>query len=127
MCVQNELSRMTRSSKKPTPPEGLPDRLVSDLDQLNDDQLRKTIIHAQELLQFHEETSSPIEPGPGEDIVRITEHDGYTEVVKRVPCAEGCSDCPHGPYLYHVRQERHSDGEETPHWTFLGTVQPDDE
>lgn len=35
--------------------------------------------------------------------------------------------CPHGPYLYHVTQERHSDGTETPYWRFIGEVRPDDE
>lgn len=118
---------MTRYSKKPTPPEDLPEQLVSDLDQLNADELRKTIIHAQELLQFHEGTDPPIEPSPGEDIIRVTEHEGYTEVVKWVPCGEDCSDCPHGPYLYHVTQEHYPDGKEEPHWIFIGAVQSDDE
>lgn len=125
--VRSEISRMTRNSKKPTPPEGLPEQLVSVLGQLNTDELRNTIVHVQELLQFHEETVHPIEPSPKEDVIRITEHEGYTEVVKRVPCGEDCSDCPHGPYLYHVTQERHPESEEKPHWIFIGGVNPDDE
>lgn len=36
----------------------------------------------------------------------MTEHDGYTEMAKRQPCADGCPDCPHGTYLYHVREEK---------------------
>ena len=118
---------MTRYPKKPTPPKGLPDELVSDLDQLNGEELRKTIIHAQELLNFQDEVPSSVEPEPGEDIIRITEHDGYTEVVKQVFCSEGCSECPHGPYLYYVTEERHIDGTEEPYWRFIGDVKLDDE
>lgn len=118
---------MTRSSKKPTPPEGLPKEVVSDLNELSAEDLRKTIVHAQELRRFHEEPDPLVEPNPGEDILRVTEHDGYTEVVKPVPCGEDCRDCPHGPYLYHVKQEPRLDGEEKPHWVFIGEVEPDDE
>lgn len=117
---------MGRDSTEPTPPEGLPEQLVSRLARLNADELRKTIIHAQELLQSREETGPRIEPNPGEDIVRVTEEDGYTEVVKRTPCGNDCDDCPHGPYLYHVAEERRLDGSETLHWKFIGKVRSDD-
>ncbi|WP_424005548.1 hypothetical protein ACOZ4I_19435 (plasmid) [Haloarcula salina] len=118
---------MTDSSDAPTPPEGIPDRVVAELNELTPDELRNTIIHAQELLQFQEESSSPIEPGPGEDIIRVTEHEGYTEVVKQYSCTEGCDDCPHGPYLYHVREEPRPEGGTHFHWTFLGKVVSDEE
>lgn len=63
-----------------------------------------------------------IEPGPGEEIVRIGERPGYTMVVKRQPCAEGCRNCPHGPYLYHVREEPRPEGGQKLQWTDLGPV-----
>ncbi|MFC7173611.1 hypothetical protein ACFR97_03750 [Haloplanus litoreus] len=118
---------MTDSSDAPTPPEGLPDSLASELARLTPEELRNTIVHAQELLQFHQETTSPIEPGPREDIIRVTEHEGYTEVVKQLSCVEGCDDCPHGPYLYHVSEEARPEGETHLHWTFMGEVSTDDE
>lgn len=118
---------MTGSSDAPTPPEGIPDHLVTELHELTPDELRNTIIHAQELLQFREEKGSPIEPGPGEDIIRATEHEEYIEVVKQYSCAEGCEDCPHGPYLYHVQEEARPEGGTHFHWTFIGNVLPDDE
>ena len=127
MYVWNERSPMTRYQEKPTPPEGLPEQIGSNLDQLTAEELRKTIIHAQELLDFRDEVPSSVEPEPGEDIIQVTEYDGYTEVVKRVFCGEGCSDCPHGPYLYYVTEERHIDGTEEPYWRFIGDVEPDDE
>ncbi|MEF8821665.1 MAG: hypothetical protein V5A52_05260 [Halovenus sp.] len=107
----------------PTPPEKLPDQLVSDLQQLTDEELRKTITYIRKLLQPHGEHSPEIEPGPSEDIIRTTEHDGYTEVVKTVTCAEGCDDCPHGPYLYHVTEEPRPNGETKTHWSFIGKVE----
>lgn len=73
---------VTDSSTEPTPPEGLPDSLSAELESLSAEQLRKTIVHARELLQFRDETECPIELEPGDDIRRVTEHDGYTEVAK---------------------------------------------
>jgi hypothetical protein len=113
-------------SEQPTPPEGLPDQLVADLNQLSADELRKTIVHAQELLRAQEERDSPVEPGPREDILRVTEHEGYTEVVKQFRCREGCDECPHGPYLYHVKEETHPSGDTHTKWSFIGTVETED-
>jgi len=118
---------MTDPSDGPTSPEGVPESLASELSDLTPEQLRNTIIHARELLNFHEEVESPIEPGPDEDIIRTSERDGYTEVVKRVTCADGCDDCPHGPYLYHVREESRPEGGTHLHWTFVGEVRADAE
>lgn len=117
---------MADRSDAPSPPEGLPDSLASELSRLTPEELRNTIVHAQELLQSHQETASPIEPRPGEDIIRVIEHDGYTEVVKRLSCAEGCENCPHGPFLYHVSEETRPEGGTRLHWTFLGAVSADD-
>ncbi|WP_049982587.1 hypothetical protein [Halorubrum sp. BV1] len=118
---------MTDPTDGPTPPEGLPSGLAADLRELSPSELRATIVHAQELLRSHGETDSPIEPEPGDDILRVTEHDGYTEVVKQTRCADGCADCPHGPYLYHVIDEPRPDGSHAPHWSFMGAVRTDDE
>ena len=118
---------MTESPDGPTPPEGLPDDVAAELNRLTGEELRNAIIHAQELLQFREERPSPIVAGPGEDILRSTEHDGYTEVVKQITCADGCDDCPHGPYLYHVTEEPRPEGGTHEHWSFIGPVSADDE
>lgn len=113
---------MSRSSDSPTPPEDLPSEMKDALEELSDGELRKAIVYAQELLNAHEERSFPIEPAPEEDILRIAEKELYTEVVKKVPCKEGCEDCPHGPYLYHVTEETLPNGETELHWRFLGDV-----
>ncbi|MFB6269237.1 MAG: hypothetical protein ABEH83_04785 [Halobacterium sp.] len=110
-----------------SPPEGLPDEAADSLGGLTPEQLRNAIIFARELLYASDESESPIEPAAGEDILRVTERDGYTEVVKQVQCGERCEDCPHGPYLYHVTDEPHPDGTTHAHWSFLGRVETSEE
>ena len=118
---------MTNSSADPTPPDGLSDDIVSDLNQLKPEELRKAIIHAQELLHVREQRDPLVEPAPGEDIISVTEHEGYTEVVKKEPCYEDCDDCPHGPYLYHVKEQETPYGESRTFWTLIGEVYTDEE
>jgi len=118
---------MTDASNPPTPPEGLSDSLAAELAELTPEELRNAIIHARELLQSHEERESPVEPDPGDDIIRATDKGGYTEVVKQFYCGDGCDDCPHGPYLYHVREEDHPEGGTHSHWTFVGEVGPEED
>ncbi|MGB9953513.1 hypothetical protein ACOZ4F_14085 [Haloarcula marismortui] len=113
---------MASPADEPTPPEVVPEQVAGELSDLTPEELRNTIIYAQELLQFHDETASPVEPGPDEEILRATERDGYTEVVKRAACASGCEDCPHGPYLYHVKEESRPEGGTKVRWTFVGAL-----
>ena len=114
---------MSTDPDTPSPHPAVPDDLADDLTDLTDRQLRQTAEFIQELLNYHRRSvSTGIEAEPGEEIVRVVEHDAYTEVVKREPCAEGCEDCPHGPYLYHVTREHSPDGEEHLYWTYIGRV-----
>lgn len=107
----------------PTLPDTVPSSFAETLDDLDDDQLRQTAEYVQSLMSRSQPVSDEIEAAPGEEIVRITEHDTYTGVVKREPCAEGCEQCPHGPYLYTVRRERSPHGEDALHWTYVGRVE----
>lgn len=111
---------MGQPSDGPAPPADFPESVASILQQLNVHDLRETIIYAQELLQHHHVPPDQIEPAPGEEIVEMTEHPGYTKVVKRQPCGTDCDDCPHGPYVYHVSREELPNGQEQLHWVLLG-------
>jgi hypothetical protein len=64
---------MTDASNPPTPLAGLPDSLAAELAEFTPAELRNTIIHARKRHQFHEERESPVEPGPGDDILRATD------------------------------------------------------
>lgn len=111
---------MNQPTDVPTPPEDFPPDLAAELQESSVHDLREAIIYAQELLRSRHQPTLQIEPGPGEELVRLTERSGYTEVVKRQPCGDGCEDCPHGPYVYHVTREQHPDGSERLHWTLIG-------
>jgi len=117
---------MGNSVDMPAPPADFPEAVASTLQQLNVHDLRETIIYAQELLQYRHVPTDQIEPAPGEEIVEMTEHTGYTEVVKRQPCGEDCDDCPHGPYIYHVSREPLPNGQENLHWVLIGRKLSDD-
>lgn len=117
---------MSDAAADPTPPEELPDDTVSQLQQLTAEELRNAIIYTHELLHAQAESGPIVEPAPGEEIVRVTEHEGHTEVVKKQPCGEDCEDCPHGPYLYHVKELTTPTGETKLFWTLLGEVYEDD-
>ncbi|PAU84759.1 hypothetical protein CK500_04375 [Halorubrum salipaludis] len=118
---------MTDTSRSRDPPEALPDGVAAELEDLSPDELRNAIVFARELLQSHEATEFPIDPEPSDDVLRVVEHEGYTEVVKQHHCEEGCDDCPHGPYLYHVTEETLPDATRETHWSFIGRVNVDDD
>ena len=118
---------MADSSRTPDPPEELSDRLVAELEALPPRELRSAVVFARELLQSHDATDFPADPELGDDVLSVTEHEGYTAVVKRHVCEEGCDDCPHGPYLYHVTEETLPNGTHETHWTFIGQVNAEDD
>lgn len=100
----------------PTPPDAVPSSVVVELNQLDDESLRTVLDYGQTLL------NTRIETGPNEEIVSVEDHGTHTTVIKRESCADGCDDCPHGPYLYHIRSEEHINGEENLHWVYIGEV-----
>lgn len=106
----------------PEPPVDYPEDVADLLSDMDVHDLQETIIYAHELLHARDESPLRIEPNPGEEIVRIADREGYTEVVKRIPCGEDCEGCPHGPYLYHLLEERLPTGEKQPHWALIGRV-----
>ncbi|WP_254534845.1 hypothetical protein [Halomarina litorea] len=114
---------MGADEESPVAPSTLPDEVLEHIDDLDESQLRAVIDYAQKRMRFvHPDVTEQIENRNGEEIVRIEERTGYTEVVKRQPCAEGCAECPHGPFLYHVCEERSPDRPTSLHWTYLGRI-----
>ncbi|MFC7071634.1 hypothetical protein ACFQJ7_09300 [Halovenus rubra] len=106
---------------KPEPPSMLPSTVVEAVDDLNEAELRAIIDYVHDRQEFlHTAVADQIEAAPGEEIIRIEERPGHTKVLKREPCGEKCQDCPHGPYLYHVREEARPDGETHLQWHYLG-------
>lgn len=108
----------------PEPPAAVPASVSESVRELSDHQLRELMDYCGALLQFHEQQlREEIEAGPGEELVRVEEREGYTEMVKRIPCGEDCENCPHGPYLYHVRTVPDEEGGSHLSWRFIGRMQ----
>lgn len=115
---------MGEKQAPPDAPSVLSPGLVEEIDELGEAELRAVIDYARRRQQhLHSTITEQIEPAPGEELVRVEEREGYTEVLKREPCGEDCPDCPHGPYLYHVHEEKRPDGERKLHWRYLGQVE----
>jgi hypothetical protein len=110
------------TDNNPTPPDALPSSIAAEFSQLDDESLRAALDYGQALLNTHTDPASKIEAGPNEEIVSIEDHGTHTTVIKYEDCADGCDECPHGPYLYHVRSEEHINGEENLHWVYIGEV-----
>ncbi|WP_435320674.1 hypothetical protein [Haloarchaeobius sp. TZWSO28] len=106
----------------PDPPVDLPDDLVDALQAHADEPhvVRETVLYAQELLNRLHEPSLDIEPRGEEEILRVTERPGYTEVVKR-----NHPDSPDA-YLYIVTREPHPRGEDHLRWKVIGRVDVDE-
>jgi len=99
----------------------LPEDLAATLRDAHPATLRRIDSYVQTLLDDRSSVSrDALTTGPDEELVRAVEREGYTAVVKRRDCREGCPDCPHGPYLYHVTTEVRPDGERHRNWTLLG-------
>lgn len=105
-------------------PPNLPKDLAEHLSQLEESELRAVISYAKSLLPRPPTVDDLLEERPDEEILEVEEQEGYTKVVKTQPCAQGCDECPHGPYLYHVRVEPHPNNGEAPslHWEILGPI-----
>ncbi|WP_254543806.1 hypothetical protein [Halomarina pelagica] len=116
---------MSRDPQASVTAETLPTPVVDALSDLDEHDLRRAILYAQALLRERHDGSTDLEAAPGEEIVRVVEREGFTEVHKLQPCASGCDDCPHGPYVYHVVTERRPDGTEHNHWTLVGEERHD--
>lgn len=109
-----------------SPPAGLPDGVAARLTELDDHTLRETIRYLGDVLEHHHQQNleRALEAIPADELVSVTENEeeGYFQVVRGHRCAQGCPDCPHGPFLYHVRSVPEPDGTESLRWTLIGPM-----
>lgn len=115
---------MTSSNDESAPTNQLPDPLVKMINSLEPSQLRTVHQYVEQRLEsIHPPIEEQIREEAVGDVLSIETDRIYTLVKMRSP-SQGESNADSQPIsLYHVTQERHPDGEETLHWSFLGEIQ----
>jgi hypothetical protein len=95
---------------EPTPTDEIPVYIVDGIDR----QDVETLAAIEEYVRARREHLETLEArdldedelaDAGEDVVDVTDAEGGTVVIKKVPCGKDCGGCPHGPYKYIVRRE----------------------
>ncbi len=110
----------TSDTERPT---DVPDELIAALEGSSDSQLREIIHYAQQLLREHPPLTDAIESRNGEELVRLTDHDGYSIVIVERP--EEPVEA-RGPFAYRVNwMPSMSEGEGQYRWHYLGRVHGD--
>lgn len=105
------------------PPENVPERLSTALEDSSDSQLREIIQYAQQLLREHPPLTDAIESRHGEELVRIADHGAYTIVVVERQDKTGET---RGLFAYRVEWEPNIDDEGGQYrWHALGAVHDD--
>lgn len=106
----------------PEPPSNLPDGLVEEINALNPQELRSLVSYGQARLNHYETPISElIEPGEGEEIIRIEDRDLYTIVVKRLKSQDENGGDPE-PHVFIVTIEPDLEGGRHLHWEDIGRV-----
>lgn len=105
------------------PPDDVPEEVVRIFDASDGRQLRAVIDYAQRLLEAHRSRTDEIEPRDGEELVRVDDHGGYSNVVVERPDETGEA---RGPFAYRVQWEPDVDGGDGHYqWHYLGRVADD--
>ena len=105
------------------PPDDLPERLITAIEDRSDRDLRVIIDYAQQLLREHPSITDAIESCPGKELALVKDHGAYTIAVVERPDETGEA---HGPFAYRVRWEPHIDDEGGRYkWHYLGKVNED--
>jgi hypothetical protein len=104
-------------------PDGIPKDVATALEGSSDAELREIIHYAQQLLGARPPLTDAVESRPGEDLVRIEDHDECTIVVveRQDETGEG-----RGSFAYRVSWQPDIDGGDGKYrWHYLGKVQGD--
>lgn len=99
-------------------PEGVPETIAAALEDSSDSQLGDIIRYAQRLLQERPPLTDAVESREGEELVRTSNHGGYTIAVVERPEETGEA---RGPFVYRVKWAADIDGEGGEYqWHYLG-------
>lgn len=113
---------MPPSDELSDPGDRLSERIIDELEQSTDRDLRAVIQYAQNLLHQRHDVTPELAAREGEEILRMTDHGPYTLVVVKRTDETGPDQ---GPFLYRVTTESgiDPDDDETVRWQYLGRVE----
>lgn len=119
---------MSDPDEVPTAADRLPDDLIHRLDSLEIPDLEAVLSYVEHRI---ESLCTPIEEeimaSTSGDIVDIEDYGAYTLVRKRLPPPDDSAANTDIVSIFHVSRERHPDGEESLHWSYLGDVHDSDQ
>jgi hypothetical protein len=119
---------MTDSDEEPEPPEAVPEELITKLDALDRSELKAVESYVEALIDtMHPPLEEEIEATAAGEVLDIEKHGGYALVRKHPPNPDGPGVDSNIISVYHVRRERHPDGEEDLNWAYIGDIQDSDE
>lgn len=99
--------------------ENVPSDVVDILEASSEQELHAIIDYAQQLLRNRQEPTPTLEARPGEELVQVHDHDGYTVAIVR----RTGEDTDSGPFAYLVRDEvEPATGNQAFHWHYLGRI-----
>jgi len=105
------------------PAAEVPRVVAETLEGLDDRELRAVVHYAQELLGSQSSTTPEIEARPGEELVHVSDEDGYTFVVVE---REGATAGVETRVAYRVTWEPDvGEGDGRYRWHYLGSVEDD--
>lgn len=115
---------MSNPDNSTPPTEQLPNALIEKLDSLEPPELRAVHKYVEQRIESsHPPLEEQIRDEAEGEVIDIEDQGIDTLVRMRVPPQEDSEADSRPVSLYHVRRERHPDGEEDLHWSFLGEVQ----
>lgn len=101
-----------------------PDPVREQLDELDIPELRATQSYVEERIEsLREPLEAEIVENAAGEVVDIEDHGAYAIVRTHPPNPDGSGVDTSLVSLYHVHRERHVNGEEVLHWSFLGDIQ----
>ena len=111
----------------PTPPDRLSDDLVERLDALDIPDLEAVLSYVEQRIKS---PRAPIEEeimaNTSGEILDVKDYGAYALVRKHLPAPDEPDANTDIVSLYHVSREKHLNGEESLHWSYLGDVRDSD-
>lgn len=114
---------MNHSPEAPTPPDILPEALITRIDSLEIPELIAILTYVEQRIEFlRTPIEDEIEADAAGEVIEIENHGEYALVRTHPPDPNGSGANTDIISLYHVRREQQTDGTKSLHWAYLGDI-----